>query len=220
MKKEVNRLKADDKVSITVIDLLNKKIHQQMEVIVNAMPDHLKSIPYEGDPKKDFNMARKNCHAIKNLLDAAEQIDKSLVYRYGEEICEMMMKSFSRDVREIKTSCLKHINLEQNEQLITGIKDLREEIVKPFFNRVSLYPDKHCNKIQANTTKAINELAKTHNPASNLNNEARTDSAVKGKTKTPLLQQNPHSNTLLDLQPAAQGDRIGRTIIPIIGYLA
>ncbi|WP_257296534.1 serine/threonine-protein kinase [Endozoicomonas sp. YOMI1] len=207
LKKEVNRLKAGNKVPDTIIDSLNQKIHQQMEVLVEAMPKHLKSIPYDGDPRKDFNMAIKKCHAIENLLNAAEHIDRSLVYRYEKEICEMMANTFIRDVSEIKYFCLERNNLGENKQLSKDITNFREKTVKPFLNRFPLYAKKYCQKIQANTASATRELVNQHKiipePAGNLNNKMRRGSSVTGKTLTPLLQQNGQSNALLGLQPAA-----------------
>ncbi|MBO9494001.1 serine/threonine-protein kinase [Thalassotalea sp. G20_0] len=205
LKKEVNRLKAGNKLSANVIDSLNQKIHDQMAVLVKAMPGHLKSIPYDGDPEKDFNMAIKKCHAIKNLFNAAEHIDKNLAVRLEKEACEMMVNTFSSDVSEIKKLCLARNNLKESEQLSKDIKNLREETVKPFLNTVAVHPEKYCQKIQVTTEKAITELENQRkiipDNTSNLNNKVRR-SSITENTETPLLQKDGQSNVLLDLQPA------------------
>ena len=158
LKKEVNRLEKDNKVSVTVIDSLNKKIHHQMAVLVREMPKHLKSIPYDGDPGKDFHMTRKKCEAVRNLLDAAGEIDKSLVSTHRQEFRDMMVNVFSRDVKEIKNRCLARDNLRENKQLSADIENLREEMVKPFFARVSSHPEKYRDKVETNTKKALMAL--------------------------------------------------------------
>ncbi|WP_422445750.1 serine/threonine-protein kinase [Endozoicomonas sp. ALB091] len=205
LKKEVNRLKAGNKLPANVIDSLNQKIHDQMAVLVKAMPNHLKSIPYDGDPEKDFNMAMKKCNAIKNLFNAAEHIDKNLAVRLEKEICEMMVNTFSSDVSEIKKLCLARNNLKESEQLSKNIQNLREETVEPFLKTVAVNPEKHYQKIQGSTEKAITELENqrkiTPDNTSNLNNKV-SKSSITDSTETPLVQKDGQSNVLLDLQPA------------------
>ncbi|MGO0307621.1 serine/threonine-protein kinase [Endozoicomonas acroporae] len=205
LKKEVNRLKTGNKLSAKVIDSLNQKIHDQMSALVKAMPNHLKSIPYDGDPVKDFNMAVKKCHAIKNLFNAAEHIDKKLAFKLEKVICEMMVNTFSRDISEIKKLCLARKNLKESEQLSKNIQSLRQETVEPFLNTVAVNPEKHCQKIQGSTEKAITELENQRkiipDNTSNLNNKVRK-SSITENPETHLLQKDGQSNELLDLQPA------------------
>ncbi|WP_419831405.1 hypothetical protein [Endozoicomonas atrinae] len=158
LKKEVNRLEKDNKVSVTVIDSLNKKIHHQMAVLVREMPKHLKMIPYDGDPGKDFHMTRKKCEAVRNLLDAAGEIDESLVKTHRQAFRDMMVDVVPRDVKEIKNRCLARDNLRENKQLSTDIEELRVQMVEPFFPRVSSHPEKYCHKVKTNTEKALRAL--------------------------------------------------------------
>lgn len=155
---EVIRLRDKKFVPPKIIDPLLEKINNQMAVLVDKMPNHLRSISHDKEQPQTLELTKYKCNAVKGLLDTAKKINDNLYQKHRKALRNMMIVMFSEDVEKVTTACKARNNLKENKELSDEIKTVRDSIVYPFFQKVSSTPGEHFKKVEINTDKQIKEL--------------------------------------------------------------
>ncbi|WP_257293342.1 WH2 domain-containing protein [Endozoicomonas sp. YOMI1] len=155
---EVQRLRDHHRLPPKIIEPLFEKINDQMAVLVEEMPKHLRSIDHDKEKPQTLELTKKKCEVVKGLLSAASKINDNLHKKHRKALRNMMVVMFSEDVEKVTSLCKARNNLKENEKLSDDIKEVRDTIVYPFFEGIASDSEEYCKKVERNTDKQIKDL--------------------------------------------------------------
>ncbi|MBO9483875.1 hypothetical protein [Salinisphaera sp. G21_0] len=155
---EVQRLGDHHRLPPKITDPLIKKINAQMAILVEEMPNHLRSIDPGVEDTHTLELTKQKCEVVKGLYKAAKKIDYDLCKKHRKALRDMMVDMFSEDVEKVATLCKTRNNLKENKYLSDQIIEVRNSTIRPFLEEVATKSNKYFKKIEKSTDVQIKGL--------------------------------------------------------------
>ncbi|WBA79985.1 hypothetical protein [Endozoicomonas sp. GU-1] len=155
---EVQRLGDHHRLPPKITDPLIKKIKDQMAILVEEMPNHLRSIDPGIEDTHTLELTKQKCEVVKGLYKAAKKIDYDLCKKHRKALRDMMVDIFTEDVEKVATLCKARNNLKENKYLSDQIIEVRNSIIYPFLEEADTKYNKYVNKVKKSTDIQIKDL--------------------------------------------------------------
>ncbi|WP_422445922.1 hypothetical protein [Endozoicomonas sp. ALB091] len=155
---EVKRLGDHHRLPPKITDPLIKKINAQMAILVEKMPNHLRSIDPCKEDTPTLELTKQKCEVVKGLYKAAKTIGYDLCKEHRKALRDTMIDMFSEDVEKVATWCKTRNNLKENKYLSDQIIEVRNSIIYPFLEEADTKYNKYVNKVKKSTDIQIKDL--------------------------------------------------------------
>ncbi|MBO9495970.1 hypothetical protein J7438_18060 [Thalassotalea sp. G20_0] len=155
---EVQRLGDHHRLPPKITDPLIKKINAQMAILVEEMPNHLRSIDPGVENTHTLELTKQKCEVVKGLYKAAKKIDYNLCKKHRKVLRDTMIDMFSEDVEKVATLCKARNNLKENKYLSDQIMEVRKSIIYPFLEEAATKSDTYFDKVVKSTDVQIKDL--------------------------------------------------------------
>ncbi|MGI2025926.1 hypothetical protein [Endozoicomonas acroporae] len=155
---EVQRLGDQHRLPPKITDPLIKKIKDQMAILVEEMPNHLRSIDPCKEDTHTLELTKQKCEVVKGLYKAAKKIGYDLCKKHRKALRDMMVNMFSEDIEKVATLCKARNNLKENKYLSDQIMEARNSIVRPFLEEATTKHTKYFKKVEKSTDVQIKDL--------------------------------------------------------------
>ncbi|WP_163373182.1 hypothetical protein [Endozoicomonas acroporae] len=155
---EVKRLGDQHRLPPKITDPLIKKINAQMAILVEKMPNHLRSIDPCKEDTPTLELTKQKCEVVKGLYKAAKTIGYDLCKEHRKALRDTMIDMFSEDVEKVATLCKTRNNLKENKYLSDQIIEVRNSIIRPFLEEAATKTNKYFKKVEKSTDVQIKDL--------------------------------------------------------------